>query len=88
MGNPKIKRKNLCKKQGGKCIICGMPFSDDMKPHYHYIVSKKDGGRANMTNGCAICDNCHDHLHENKESEQIYNNLIRVRKISYNIVTK
>lgn len=45
---------------GGKCAECGGPLGDDWEAHH--VVRYADGGVTEVTNGAALCVQCHRNL--------------------------
>ncbi len=48
-------KKKIFKRDGYRCVICGLGIKDGVELHADHIKPKKSGGRATITNGQTLC---------------------------------
>ena len=56
------KKRELERKTGFKCEICGRR-NEDITPDIHHIKSREDGGSNRESNLIVLCPNCHKRAH-------------------------
>ncbi|BAC07667.1 group II intron reverse transcriptase/maturase [Thermosynechococcus vestitus] len=56
-------RRELWKKQGGICPVCGGEIEQDMLTEIHHILPKHKGGSDDLDNLVLIHANCHKQVH-------------------------
>ncbi|BAC08171.1 group II intron reverse transcriptase/maturase [Thermosynechococcus vestitus] len=56
-------RRELWKKQGGICPVCGGEIEQDMLTEIHHILPKHKGGTDDLDNLVLIHTNCHKQVH-------------------------
>ena len=53
-------KREIFETQRGRCYDCGDKFDNSRFPQYHHVISKSEGGRNDVSNGQALCPNCHE----------------------------
>jgi 5-methylcytosine-specific restriction endonuclease McrA len=54
-------------RDGASCVLCGR-FSDDL----HHVEKRSQGGSDNPQNLVSLCRICHENVHENDSSGELY----------------
>ncbi len=65
-------RKYILERDGGCCVVCGLPDSRDI----HHIVFRSHGGTDEYANLCTLCRRCHQEKAHGVEAREIRDRLL------------
>ena len=71
----KAVKKELIKRNGTKCMLCGQDAGTCIE--WHHIIPLSKDGKNNYSNGALLCPNCHALVHKHKYKTAQYEKLMK-----------